>query len=141
MKGQYKFELLGYYPHLAEKEIPIWERFMQKNPGFFESVDYDVVCGSGHDLPDDLAEPWQRNAKYLGKYKIDVVGYKGGVHYIVEVRPSAGPSSIGSTLSYAVLYQSERNNEIESEPIILTDVERPDMRALCDEHDIGYIIV
>ena len=141
MLGQYKYELLFFYPHLAKKEIPIWERFIKTNPDFFEAVDYDVTCGSGHELPNDLDEAWKRMAKYLGKYKIDVIGYKNGIHYVVEIRPNAGPSALGSTLSYAILYQTEMQGKIEAEPILITDVERPDMRKLCAEHDIGYIVV
>ena len=139
--GQYKYELLSFYPHLSRKETEIWNRFIQKYPEKFDSVDYDVVCGTGHEVDEDLEEPWASNSRYLGKYKIDVVAYSGEKHYVVEIRPSAGPSAIGSSLSYAVLYEAKWDYKIEAEPVLVTDVERPDMKRLCEEHDIEYIIV
>ena len=141
MKGQYKYELLSYYPHLSEKETAIWNRFITKYPDKYGRVDYDVTVGTGHELPDDLDEPWKSNARYLGKYKIDCVAYARGKHYVIEIRPNAGPSALGSTLSYAVLYESEKDFKVEAEPVLITDVERPDMRRLCEEHDIEYYVI
>jgi len=141
MIGQFIYGHLSSYPHLREKEVEVWEKFIRLNPDFFDTVDYDCVCGSNPIKEVGLNAATTRDAMYLGRWKIDVVGYKNGITYVVEVRPRAELGAISQAIDKAILYQREHPDQGEIEPIIITDEERPDMRALTAEHDVGYIVV
>ena len=141
MPGRFPFTKLAHYPHLAAKELPIWERFMEFYPDFAERADYDITCGDKPAVPPGTPEHTERDWNYLNAWKIDVVAYRGGVTYVIEVRPRAGLGAIGETLSKAIMYQQSQPLTAEVEPMLITDVERPNMRALCAEHDIGYVVV
>lgn len=141
MIGRFKFELQPKYPHLSEKETEIWNRFLQKFPKFCDRVDYDITVGEGPEVPKDLKEEWKRNAFYLGSYKIDAVGYAGPIHFVFEAKRRAGPSALGQLMGYMFLYQEMVGTEVEVEPVLVTDLRRPDMEKLCKEHDIDYYVV
>jgi len=141
MPSRFPFKPLGNYPHLAAKEAPIWDRFVKANPLWADGADYDVVCGEADRLPSDTPQYLKDDWDYLRKWKIDVVAIRGNLHYIVEVRPHAGLAAIGEIISKAAMYQEEHPDLPEVEPIIITDLERPDMRRLCADREIGFIVV
>ena len=141
MLGRFPFEILPKYPHLSENESRIWTRFIEQNPNFAESVDYDICVGGETELPEELDEEWERNARYLGAYKIDAVAYRGGKHFVIEIRTRAGPSALGNIITYMALYQVKVGGEADAEPVIVTDAERPNIRELCAEHDIDFYVV
>ncbi len=45
MEGRFPFKILAKYPHMKPEDIAVWERFINKNPGYFDTVDYDVHLG------------------------------------------------------------------------------------------------
>lgn len=141
MIGRFKYELLPAYAHLSEAETEIWNRFVQKYPEFCERCNYDVVVGDLPAISENIKEEWQRNAEYLGRYKIDVVGYKGKKHFIIECKQRAGPGALGQLIAYMSMYQDEVGPDVDAEPVLITDIERPNIRALCEEHDIEYYVV
>jgi len=141
MRGRFNFELLSSYPHLSPRESEIWNRFIQKYPTYCERVDYDIAVGNVPIMEEELEEEWEHNARYLGSYKIDAVGYDKGKHFIFEIRHRAGPSALGNLMTYMFLYQERVGEGVDAEPVLVTDLERPDIRRLCAEHDIDYIVV
>lgn len=141
MIGRFGYKFLGKFPHLSKAETLIWNRFIEKYPDFCDRVDYDVIVGSGPRPSKDLSQEWENNAHYLGSYKIDVVGYKDDIIYIFELKQRAGPSAIGQLFTYMLLYQEQMAKGKEVEPVLITNQERPDMRKICNEHDIDYYLV
>ena len=141
MHARFPFKLLAHYPHLAKKEVVIWDRFVRQNSDWADEVDYDVTCGEHDTLPLDIPQHTKDDWNYLRSWKIDVVAYKNGIPFIIEVRPRAALGAIGETLSKTIMFMDEHPNFTEAEPVLITDVERPNVRALCEHHDIGYIVV
>mgnify|MGYP001588063428 FL=1 len=141
MHARFPYGPLEHYPHLAAKEVVIWDRFVRANPQFAEMADYDVTCGQKDKVPLGTPEHTKEDWDYLRSWKIDAVAIKDGVHYVIEVRPRAGLGAIGEILSKAIMFQEEHAEIAEVEPVLITDEERPNMRALCAEHDIGFVVV
>ena len=141
MIGRFKFEILSKYPHLTETEGGIWTRFIQKYPKYFDSVDYDIPVGNFRGNIEDLKEEWQRNAGYLGKYKIDCVGYKGDVITIVEVKKEATTKALGEIWLYEFLYKKDKMPVERVDCLILTDYEMPNMSEICQSDNVKIIIV
>ena len=141
MHAQFRFEPLGHYPHLAYHEALIWDKFVRANPEWAQVVDYDVTVGEPDKVPEGTPDYTKKDWEYLRSWKIDAVAVKDGLYYIIEIRPSAGLGAIGEIISKASMYQEEHPDVPEVEAIIITDVERPNMKKLTADRDIGYIIV
>jgi len=141
MQGRFAYEVLSKYPHFNPADAVIWTRFILAYPDFGDSVNYDVCCGSGPDLPDSIKPEWAANAQYLGRYKIDAVVYRGSVHYVIEVKPNAGLGALGQIISYAILYDAFDESEEKVVPVLITNFERPDIRKIAARHGIEYYIV
>ena len=127
------------YPHLAPQDKIIWDKFIDDHPDYFDSVDYDVRVGTGQTIsakPHAMtAEEWRAHTQK----RIDVVGYKDDLIYIVELKPSASFSAIGQAVSYALLYRAEFNPKEKILPTIITDREVLDIRNLCNQQGILYL--
>lgn len=105
MPGRFKFEKLAKYPHMKPEDVVVWERFITKNPDFFDTVDYDVALGEGAPQDPSLPENIARDGKILTQKKIDVVGYKGNDVSLVEVKPIANMRGLGQIITYFKLYE------------------------------------
>ncbi len=132
----------GYwYPHMKPRDVAIWERFIDKYPNIYEKVQYDFGIG---DIPDFIVNAssieGQRMAE-LYKLKIDVLGYRDGIIELIEVKPEAGPSTIGQVLGYVQIYLRDEKPSLNVSPVIVTDVLRPNMEFLCNQQGVKIIIV
>lgn len=92
---------------MKPEDVSVWERFIDKNPDFFDRVDYDVPCGKGAEV--DPAHPANIQADHtiLTQKKIDVVGYRGADVTIVEVKPVADMRALGQLVVYSHLYADD----------------------------------
>lgn len=104
MSGRFPFTRLAKYPHMKPLDIAVWERFIDQNPGYFDSVDYDVPVGTG--APTDPSHPPEIQADHtiLTQKKIDAVGYRDTRITLVEVKPIADARGLGQMLTYSHLY-------------------------------------
>lgn len=141
MHARFPFAPLTKYPHLAKNEVVIWDKFLKQNPDWAERVDYDVTCGEHDILPPGTPEHTKEDWDYLRSWKIDVVAFKNNIPFIIEVRPRAGLGAIGEVLSKAIMFLEEHSDLPQAQPVIITDAERPNVRQLCAQHDIAYIII
>jgi hypothetical protein len=107
MIGKYKFDIQTYYPHMKPADVHLWEKFIRANSGFFDSVDYDVCVGDVPDWINTMEDALAEKEKKLYQKKIDVVGYKDDLVWLVEVKPFAGSDALGQILSYEILYKKD----------------------------------
>lgn len=125
---------------MMPQDVAIWERFIDQNVNFFDSVDYDVTVGSTPQFDTIVNPATGGDAARLYQRKIDVVGYKDNDVYIIEVKPNAGASALGQIQSYATLYKYFRDLNIKTIPTILTDRMTTDMALLSHEFKIKILI-
>lgn len=137
----YTYGKRSYYPHMKPADIAIWERFITINPGAYETVQYDVLVGSGPGFDTTVNPESGGNVEALYKRKIDVVAEKAGQLYIIEVKPRAGTSAIGQLLGYLELYKRDVKPASEPKAILLTDTLLPDMTMLAEKYGVKLIIV
>lgn len=140
MKGRFPFQKLVKYPHMSREDTIIWEQFIESHPGYFDSVDFDVCVGDFRKTDVELPDEWARNRAYLGKMKIDVIGYVGENVYIIEVKPQAWAKALGQVIMYDFLYTHEHSPAGNTYATILTDEIMPNMTELCAEHNIKLFL-
>lgn len=141
MAERFKYEKRYYYPHMMPNDVAIWERFIVAHPDYFDECEYDVPVGSGPDFDTTVNEPTGGDALKLYRRKIDVVGYKDGRLFIVEIKPRAGTSAIGQVRGYALLYKQEYNPPSDPTCMIVTDILRPDMNMLAAADGVKLMVV
>ena len=141
MRDLFNFELRPNYPHMNIRDKEIWERFILKYAGAYTGVQYDFHVGEAppfNTLYDDDAD---FNQDMLYRLRIDAIGHTDNTIDIIEVKPNAGPSTIGQVQGYKTLY--ERDEEI-TKPlrmVIVTDSLKPNMDYLCKQAGVELVIV
>lgn len=108
MAGQtvetYNYGKRAWYPHMMPEDVAVWERFIDQNPGWFESCEYDFPVGKVPDFVTADATGDAATMERLYKKKIDVVGKWNDVVTLIELKPICSTSTIGQILGYKHLY-------------------------------------
>jgi len=107
MAGRDKYEKRLYYTHMTEVEVELWNRFVEKFPGRFETVDYDFRVGKGIPFVAADEEAYIRMGKMLSQKRIDALGWVDEQPTIIEVKRRVGLSTVGQVLGYASLFAKE----------------------------------
>ena len=134
-------EKLVRYPHMFPLDIAIWERFLDNHGSDFDGFDYDTKVGSGTEPPSGVGDNYARMQQILSKYRIDVIGYKKGSIYIIEVKPNASAGALGQVDTYTELYKRDFNPSETVIGCLVTDRELPDMKYLTESKGMEYYVV
>lgn len=136
MNPEFEYKILNKYTHMSAADRSIWERYIKKYPDAYASVQYDFRVGdpppfnplgdNGEDLNQDM----------LYRLRIDVVGHSGAYTDIIELKPNAGPSTIGQVKSYRTLYIRDEQPKGNVYMVIITDKIQPNMKFLCEQEGI-----
>lgn len=102
-------------------DVEIWERFLREWPDKYNTVQYDVPCGSGPEFDTLITDETGAHDEALYKRKIDVVGFTRDTIDIIEVKPRAGSSAIGQVLMYRDLYIKDYKPPRVPNCVIITD--------------------
>ena len=95
---------LPKYPHLVGSDIAIWDSWVRTHGHYFQGFDYDVHVGQGLEPDKDQDYPLQQMWIGLTQKRIDVVGYRPGEIWLIEVKDRPTVAVIGQCLSYQTLY-------------------------------------
>ena len=126
---------------MRTREVDLWLRFLEAHPDRFSSVEYDVRVGQGIEFPGSTTLALKSMAEALTRQRIDAVGSSNGVHTIIEIAPGAGTDSLGQLLVYRRLWQAEHPGELQPALLLITDVDRPDIRSVAESEGVEMIIV
>lgn len=137
----FKYELTHKYPHMKPRDIEIWERFIVAYPDAYIDCQYDFHVGDSPSFDTTVEGIDNANQHMLYQLKIDVIGRKSNGLDIIEVKPDAGPSSIGQVQGYRTLYVRDERPTQNVNVVIITNVEKPNMRYLCSQHGVTLYVV
>lgn len=141
MLEKFKYEKRYWYPHMKPRDIEIWERFIAVFPEKYIECQYDVSVG---DIPQFMKERSSREGQAmqeLYRLKIDVVAYHQNGIDIIELKPSAGASTIGQVVGYVELYKKEYKPSVAIQPVIVTDELKPNMEFLSQQQGVIIHVV
>lgn len=124
------------YPHLLPREVEIWERFLSRYGREFTGFTYDVRVGEGVEVRPYWGDEIARMAKLLTMKRIDVVGYKPGEVWIIEVKPHGGLSALGQLIAYETLYRIKFNPTQTIRKALVCETVDPDLPGLLLQYDI-----
>lgn len=141
MPGRFIFKKLAKYPHMKPADVEIWEQFIRAKRDFFDRVDYDFHVGDGAAfLPTGEDTPEGRENK-LYQRKIDVVGYRDGQVWLVEVKPMADTEALGQILTYQKLYLKSKNANQSPTMMVLTGKITNEMKEIYAGKNVAVLVV
>jgi len=141
MSGRLPYGKRYKYPHMIGDDIEIWERFVDKYPGYFNTVDYDWRVGKGMSLDQTWDPKIKRMATMLTQKRIDVIGWKDDQPVIIEVKKRVGLSTLGQVLGYKTLFINEFPKIKTPELMIITEIIGADDLMILKIFDIPVEIV
>lgn len=141
MHETFLYEKRYKYPHMGPEDKIIWERFIDKFQDAYKTCQYDYHVGDipPHDFTDEAGEALNQQGLY--QLKIDVLGIKPNGIDIIEVKPKAGPSSLGQVKGYAALYKKDTGYTGILNTVIITDRLMPNMEFLAKEEGVRIFVV
>jgi hypothetical protein len=141
MQGKFAFDIQSHYPHMKPADVLIWEAFIRGNPGFFDSVDYDVPVGEGAPFLPESEEAFVSDYRLLTQKKIDVVGYRDNEVWLIEVKPNAGSKALGQILTYEKLYSKTNPNLTNLRKCVITNFLQPEYDSVYSKFNVVVIEV
>ena len=127
--------------HMLPRDVEIWRRFLQEYEDEFERFEYDVLCGPRLRLERDDV-PWFGNlTERLFSLRIDVLGYKPGECWLIEVKPNAGLSALGQLMAYRFYLNPKKYEGRELKAVVVTDYCRHYMPPLDEAFEIERVVV
>lgn len=122
----------GRYPHMARRDAPVWERFLDKHGRDFEAVAYDVAVGGVLPATPGISDQEARGWRYSTALRADAVLRRGEVWTAIEVRPETSVSAVGAALCYLLVFQREFPEQPFIEAGVVTEFLTPDMQFCLD---------
>jgi hypothetical protein len=111
----------GHFEQMSLEDRLIWSRWLDHHAHAFDCYAYNVYIGGADcdqlDLPQPVKDQWRScTAK-----RIDVLGWRRGRAWIIEVRYQAGVSAVGALLVYRHLFAEHNPNLPAPALLLLTD--------------------
>ena len=141
MSGRFPYGIKLKYTHMMGDDIPIWERFILRNPKYFNTVDYDFRVGSGMALQPGWDTNFKRMAKMITQKRIDVLGWRGDNPTIVEVKKRAGLSTLGQVLGYRTLFIRDFPHLGKPDLLVVTESADSDILLVFIPYRIPIVVV
>ena len=140
MHARFEYKKLAVYPHLAKHDVAIWNLFITKYPNEYVAVDYDTHIGTGGLTMDQIGKNvYKQNVAHLSKFRVDVVGFRSdGSIDVIEIRPRAGLSAIGSVLG-GFWFVNLATPGVPTRAKIVTSKAQSDMDTLCQAFNISLV--
>lgn len=132
---------MNSYPHMSAADTLIWNRFLEQFPQAYDSCQYDFHVGDAPPFNTLYDDDTDKNQDKLYKLRIDVVARHGSTIDVCEIKPKAGPSSLGQLDSYAKLYSRDEEPLGKVNKVLITDTEMPNMDYLCREAGVTLLVV
>lgn len=141
MNPLFEYKKRSKYTHMSEADKLIWERFIDKFPNEYDYVQYDFRVGDPPPFNPlgDNGEDLNQDALY--RLRIDVVGHKGNDRDIIEIKPKAGPSTLGQVKGYKTLFDRDEVIKGKTQTLIITDILMTNMEYMAKQENVRIVIV
>jgi hypothetical protein len=122
----------GRYPHMARRDFVVWERWIDAHGREYPRVAYDVALGGVISAIPAVTPAMNLGFQYSTALKIDALLLRAGALTIVEVRPEASVSAIGSALCYEVMILREVPEARVESRMVVCEFASLDIRACAE---------
>jgi len=111
----------GHYPHMLDADRPVWDRFLDRNPNFFERIYYDVRLGGVYPGPEYGDETMRRMFWMNTAKRIDALGELKDEIWIIEVAATPGLRAVGQLQTYMALWWEDPKIPKPVKPVLVCE--------------------
>lgn len=119
----------------------VWDRFVDRFPEYFDSVDYDFRVGDGAPLSPSWDESTKLTVTALTQKRLDVLGWNDESPTIVEVKGRVGLSALGQVFGYRDLFMRDLPNFPRPALMVVCDRIFPDDEFILKKNGIRVVVV
>lgn len=130
-----------YFPHLSRIESALWRALWRLKPEHAAPTIYDLMLGSGGDVPAGASQALAEYIALLCYKRADAYQKLRNKIRIYELKREAGVGAIGQLLCYDRLYRWDYGDELPVELWLVTNLEFADMRDLCRHFGINFVVI
>lgn len=141
MPETYPYGKLNWYPHMMPEDVAVWERFIEQNPGIYETCEYDFPVGKIPDFVGEQTPTDHESMERLYKKKIDVVARTASKIAIIELKPICTSSTIGQVKGYLYLYVRDVKPETTPSAVIICGGASEDVKEHAATEGVDVIVV
>lgn len=141
MPERYPYGKRNWYPHLSAQEAEIWDRFIEKFPDAYDSVEYDIKIGPVPDFVANNEDPAMQKQAPLYRYKIDVIGYKDETIDIIELKQKAQFYTVGQVKGYWRTWSKEHSPPEPPRVLVITGEAAPEVGEVAQAEGVVLIVV
>jgi hypothetical protein len=129
------------FPHLLPGEVTVWKSFLSLYAKDYDKFVYDVRVGEGS-LPEEVPQDiYTENFRWLTRKRIDVVGWKGSVPTIFEIRGRMTLPLMGQIVGYKYLWMRQNPDSIPPMMAAVCTFCQPDDFDVFRAHDVRVVVV
>lgn len=129
------------FPHLLPGEVTVWKSFLWSYADTQDRYIYDVHVGEGSLPQENQRTVYGDNFGWLTKKRIDVVGWRGSIPTIYEVRNRFTIPLMGQLIGYKYLWMRQNPESIPPMMIGVCTFCQPDDLDVCRAHDVRVVVV
>lgn len=141
MPETYPYGKLSWYPHMMPEDVAVWERFIEKNPGYYETCEYDYPVGKVPGFVANDPDADQASMERLYKKKIDVVAVKSSNISIIELKPQCTMSTIGQVKGYQHFYVRDVKPGSNPSPVVICGSASEDVLEFAATQGVEVVVV
>jgi|SRR5215469_7892423 len=129
------------FPGMLPREVLIFKNWLVAHESEFDSFDYNVRIGSGHDPGPAWPDYVRQQAIANTQLRIDAVAHKNGAVSIIEVKDRAGASAVGQLVTYDAVWQEGTAGLPAPNLILVTNRVQPNILPLIKKANIRLDVV
>lgn len=137
----YEYGKLHWYPHMGPEDVAVWERFIEKNPVYFDRCQYDVPVGKVPEFVLKDPNVDQASMERLYKKRIDVLAESGISLSIIELKPSCTMSTIGQVKGYVHFYVRDYSPAAKPKAVVICATASEDVVEYAEVEGVEVIVV
>jgi hypothetical protein len=129
------------FPGLRTPENIIWATWLASNGSQYDSFEYNVRLGPGVDIGSSHHPNDRKAAQQNTQRRADVIGMRGDLATIFEVKERAHLGAIGQLLGYSNLWLNDNPGAAKPTLIILTGRLSPGVKQTADAQGIACVVI
>lgn len=126
----------GNYPAMSTGDRPLWEAYLTEHGPRYVGIAYNVTVGGAEAPPSIEAQEMRRAWRFNTSKRIDALAFRQDAIHLIEVRVNAGPTAIGSLITYRHLLAEVLADARPVSLLLVTNIIAPDTRRVAEAQGI-----
>ena len=137
----YSKEWRGNPPHMLDRDVPVWYRFLEKYGAPFITLYYDVLLGGPFLTEEERKDPLKRDWQIVTSKRADAIAELSDEVWIIEVVHVAGMRSLGQCDAYLALWKMDPKIDKPPRKVLVAEMIDEDLLSAAGVMGLSVYIV